>query len=164
VIVITREQHHQTDRAVFGRTRGRPVLLATLAARIDPAAERMAIETAQETDARLLIANVVRLPPYRASLVLLGPSGAVLPHEDDREEVRATADRAAQQQVRVELLRVFSSHPVRALAQVVDERDVGLLILGPDPSRVRRRLVRRAVRAVRHSDCLVWVAPDGYCR
>jgi nucleotide-binding universal stress UspA family protein len=88
----------------------------------------------------------------------------VLPHEDDREEVRATADRAAQQQVRVELLRVFSSHPVRALAQVVDERDVGLLILGPDPSRVRRRLVRRAVRAVRHSDCLVWVAPDGYCR
>ena len=146
-----------------GRGRGRPVLLATLAARIDPAAERMAIETAQETDARLLIANVVYLPPYRASLVLHGPSGAVLPHEDDRDEVRATADRAAEQHVQVELLRVFSPHTVRALVQVVDERDVGLLILGPDPSRVKRRLVRRAVRAVRHSDCLVWVAPDGYC-
>jgi nucleotide-binding universal stress UspA family protein len=164
VTVITREQHRGTERDLLGRTRGRPVLLATLAARIDPAAERMAIETAQETDARLLIANVVRLPPYRSSIALLGPSGAVLPHEDDREEVRATADRAAEQRVQVELLRVFSPHPVRALAQVVDERDVGLLILGPDPSRVTPRLVRRAVRAVRHSDCLVWVAPDGYCR
>ena len=139
-------------------------MLATLAARIDPAAERMAIETAQETDGRLVIVNIVHLPPYRASLVLLGPSGAVLPHEDDREEVRATADRAASQQVQVELLRVFSAHPIRALSQLVDERDVGLLIIGPEPSRVSRRAVRRAVRAVRHSDCLVWVAPDGYCR
>ena len=95
--------------------------------------------------------------------MLHGPSGAVLPHEDDRDEVRATADRAAEQRVQVELLRVFSPHTVRALVQVVDERDVGLLILGPDPSRVKRRLVRRAVRAVRHGGSLVWVAPDGYC-
>ena len=71
----------------------------------------MAIETAQETNARLFIANIVRLPPYRASLVLLGPSGAVLPHEDDREEVRATADRAAGEHVQVDLLRVFSPIP-----------------------------------------------------
>lgn len=162
-VVTHAPQHHRADQALFGRGRGRPVLLATLAARIDPAAERMAIETARETDARLLIANVVYLPPYRASLGLLGPSGAVLPHEDDRDEVRATADRAAAEHVQVDLLRVFSPHPVRALVQIVGERDVGLLILGPDPSRVKRRLVRRAVRAVRHSDCLVWVAPDGYC-
>jgi nucleotide-binding universal stress UspA family protein len=137
-------------------------MLATLAARIDPAAERMAIETALETGARLLVANVVRLPPYRVSLALHGPSGAVLPHEDAREAVRAAAQRAADLGLETELLKVFSKHPSRALGEVARERDVALVVVGPDASRVRRFAIRRAVRSLRDANCLVWVAPDGF--
>ena len=80
-----------------------------MSVRIDPAAERMATETALETGAHLVIVNLVRLPLYGTSLVLHGPDGAVLPHEDDRDAVRATAQRLADRGVDVELLRVFST-------------------------------------------------------
>jgi hypothetical protein len=142
----------------------RPVLLATLGVRIDPAAERMAFETALESGAGLVIANVVRLPPYRTSMVLHGPDVAVLPHEDDRVAVRASADRAAAAGIPTELLRVFTTRPTRALAELVTERDAALLVIGPDAERVRRRVLRRTVRALRECECLVWIAPDGYLR
>jgi hypothetical protein len=156
-------RHGQTQQPASRRDGARPVLLATMSVRIDPAAERMATETALETGAHLVIANLVRLPLYGTSLVLHGPDGAVLPHEDDRDEVRATAQRLADRGVDVELLRVFSTRPVRALSELVHERDVGLVVIGPDARRVRRGLVRRLVRAVQGADCLVWIAPDGFC-
>lgn len=156
-------RHGEAQHPGVGRHGRRPVLLATLGVRIDPAAERMAFETVLETGAALLIANVVRLPPYGTSMILHGPDVAVLPHEDDREAVRATADRAAAAGIATELLRVFTTRPAQALAELVREREVGLLVVGPDASRVRRRVVRRTVRAVRDADCLVWIAPDGYC-
>ena len=108
------------------------MLLATMSVRIDPAAERMVTETALETGAHVVIVNLVRLPLYGTSLVLHGPDGAVLPHEDDRDEVRATAQRLADRGVDVELLRVFSTRPVRALSEIVHERDIGLVVIGPD--------------------------------
>lgn len=144
------------------RSARRPVLLATLAVRIDPAAERMAFESALETGVDLIVANIVRLPPFGTSMILHGPDVAVLPHEDERVEVRATADRAAAAGIPTELLRVFTSRPARALAELVAERRVGLLVVGPDASRIRRRVVKRAMRALRDVDCLVWIAPDGY--
>jgi len=74
--------------------------------------------------------------------------------------VRGTAYRAASLGIHVELLRVTSSRPVRALLEIVHERDAGLLVFGPDPSRMRRRAWRRAVAQVREqADCLVWIAP-----
>ncbi len=160
--VITRVRDGETQREAPARHPRRPVMLATLAVRIDPAAERMAFESALEIQVPLLVANVVRLPPYRASLVLHGPSGAILPHEDDRDAVRATAERAARLGLETELLRVYSSHPTRALTELVQEREVALVVVGPDASRIRRRALRRAARAVRDTDCLVWIAPDGY--
>ena len=61
-----------------------------------------------------------------------------------------------------------SRHPVRALLQIVVERDAGLLVFGPT---VRRRIRGpRALRAAasagsrRDAPCLVWVAPDGLTR
>ena len=60
----------------------------------------------------------------------------------------------------MERLRVCSVHPVDALLEVVTERDPGLLVIGPDRSRVRRRVYRKAARAVRdRAACLVWLAP-----
>jgi hypothetical protein len=150
------------ERDVGARPASRPVVLATLSVRIEPSAERMAIESALEAGVPLVVANMLWLPPYPATVMLLGPGAATLPHEEDLEEVRAMAHRAAARGVPTELLRVSSRHPLRALLEVVTERRAGLLVLGPDVHRVRRGAFRRAVRAVRSAECLVWIAPDGF--
>ena len=140
----------------------RPVVLGTLSVEIDPAAEEMAIASALEAGVPLIIANMLHLPPYPASVTLLGPSGVTLPHEEALDEVRATASRAASLGIRTELLRVTTRHPVRALLQIVVERDAGLLVFGPDRRRLRGLRFRAAARRVRRdAPCLVWVAPDG---
>ena len=140
----------------------RPVVLATLSVRIDPAAEEMAIASALEAGVPLVIANMLHLPPYPATVSLVGAANATLPHEQALDEVRATAARAASLGIRTELLRVTSRHPVRALLQIVVERDAGMLVFGPDRGRLRSLRFRAAVRRVRRdAPCLVWVAPDG---
>ena len=45
------------------RSSSRPVLLGTLSVRVDPTAERMAIDTALEVGTKLILANMVMLPP-----------------------------------------------------------------------------------------------------
>lgn len=141
---------------------GRPVVLGTLSVRIDPSAERMAVDSALDAGSPLIVANVVHLPPYPTTIVLAGPQAATLPHEEDLEAVRATAERAAQAGLRVEHLRVSSKRPVKALIEVVRERHAGLLVFGPDLSLIKPRRFRRAAKEVRReADCLVWVAPDG---
>ena len=72
-----------------------------------------------------------------------------LPHEEALDEVRATASRAASLGIRTELLRVTTRHPVRALLQIVVERDAGLLVFGPDRRRLRGLRFRAAARRVR---------------
>jgi nucleotide-binding universal stress UspA family protein len=143
-------------------TRARPVVLGTLSVRVEPSAERMAIDSALEAGVPLVIANVLRLRPFPTTLALAGPEGMNLPHEEDLEAVRATAARAAQLGVKTELLRVTTRHPVRALLEIVSERDAGLLVFGPDlklTGRVRFRLLARRLR--REAGCLIWIAPDG---
>jgi Universal stress protein family len=144
------------------RRRVRPVVLATMAAPVAPSAEDMAVSSALEAGAPLIVANLLELPPYPATIMLVGAGGATLPHEEALDEVRAMAARAAALGIRTELLRVSSRRPVRALLEILAERDAGLLVFGPDPARARRRRVRAAARQVRRrAPCLVWVAPDG---
>jgi nucleotide-binding universal stress UspA family protein len=122
----------------------------------------MAIASALEAGAPLIVTNLLELPPYPATLMLVGVGGATLPHEEALEEVRATAARAAALGIRTELLRVSSRRPVGALLEIVTERDAGLLVFGPDVELTRRRRFRAAARQVRRrAPCLVWVAPDG---
>jgi nucleotide-binding universal stress UspA family protein len=143
-------------------TRARPVLLATLQVRVDPTAERMAIDSALEAGVPLLLVNVIRLPPYATTMILAGPEHTTLPHEEDLEAVRATARRAADLGVKTELLRVRTKRPVTALLQVAGERDAGLLVFGPHLGRVGRIRFMRAARRIRsEAGCLVWIAPDG---
>ena len=115
--------------------RARPVILATLSVRVDPSAERMAIDSALEACVPLIIANLLPFRPYPTTFGLLGPEGMNLPHEEDLDAVRATAaaggdarrqDRAA---ARDDQASAFS-----ALLEVVRERDAGLLVFGPDRS------------------------------
>ena len=94
--------------------RARPVVLATLSVRVHPAAEEMAIASALEAGVPLIVANLLHLPPYPATVVLAGPAAATLPHEEALEEVRATAAHAAALGIRTELLRVSTRRPVRA--------------------------------------------------
>jgi Universal stress protein family len=144
-----------------GRRRARPVVLGTLSVRVHPNAERVALESAAETGVRLIIANMIALPNYPATM-MLAPQYATLPHEEDLDAVRETASRAAALGTATELLRISSRHPVRSLLDLVNEREAGLLVFGPDlrgAARLRFRLAARIVR--RNAPCLVWVAPDG---
>jgi hypothetical protein len=143
-------------------TRVRPVVLATLSVRVDPSAERMAIDSALEAGAPLVLVNLLRLRNYPTTIALLGAEATTLPHEEDLDAVRATATRAAQLGIQTELLRVTSPRPVAALLEVLHERDAGLLVFGPDLRLTGRRRFRSAARRVREqADCLVWIAPDG---
>jgi nucleotide-binding universal stress UspA family protein len=145
-----------------GPTQARPVVLATLSVRVDPSAERMALDSAVEAGVPLILVNVIRLPPYATTMILVGPEHTTLPHEEDLEAVRATARRAAELGVKTELLRVRTTHPVKALLEVVAERDAGLLVFGPHLGRIGRRRFRWAARRIRReASCLVWIAPDG---
>jgi Universal stress protein family len=144
-----------------GPSRSRPVLLATLSVRVDPSAERMAVASALEAGVKLILANMLTLPPYPMT-VMLAPEYATLPHEEDLDAVRQTARRAAALGIPTELLRVSSPRPVKALLELAGDRDAGLLVFGPDRSGITRRRFRAAARRVRRdAPCLVWVAPDG---
>ncbi len=150
----------ETAHTGVSPTRAMPVVLATLSVRVDPRAEQMAIESAQQAGVRLIVANMLVLPPYPLT-VMLAPEFATLPHEEDLEAVRATATRAAALGVPTELLRVSSRRPIVALLELVGEMDAGLLVFGPDRSRLTRRRFRAAERTVRRkASCLVWTASD----
>jgi nucleotide-binding universal stress UspA family protein len=143
-------------------TRARPVVLATLQVRVDPSAERMAIDSAIEAGVPLVLVNLIRLPPYGTTILLAGPEHTTLPHEEDLDAVRATANRAAELGVKTELLRVRTKRPVQALLEVASERDAGLIVFGPHLGRVGRMRFRRVAKRIRReATCLVWVAPDG---
>jgi universal stress protein family protein len=143
------------------RSRAKPVMLATLAVRIDGEAERMAFASALEAGSKLILASMIMLPPYPVT-VMLARDYATLPHEEDLDAVRATAKRAAALGIATELLRVSTRRPVKALLELIRERDAGLLVFGPDRSRTPRWRFRAAARIVRRdAPCLVWIAPDG---
>ena len=147
-----------TGKTAEGHARPRPVLLATLSVRIDACAERMAIDSALEAGTKLILGNMLLLPPYPRT-VMLAPEYATLPHEEDLDEVRATASRAVALGIETELLRVSSPRPVRALIELAASRQVGLLVFGPDRTRLSRLRFRRAARTVRkYAPCLVWTA------
>jgi nucleotide-binding universal stress UspA family protein len=139
-----------------GATR-RPVLLATLGVPFEPEASHVAVDAAVETGQPLLVVNVVELPPLAMS-VRMGYDQ--LPDQpQDAEAFRAPAALAASLGVAVERIRVRSPRPTTALLEVVAERAPGLLVFGPDRTRLRRRAYARAVKAIRErASCLVWLA------
>jgi nucleotide-binding universal stress UspA family protein len=141
------------------RDEPRPIVLATLSVRIHPSAERMAFDSAIEVRARLIIANLMTLPPYPAT-IMLAREYATLPHEEDLEAVRATAARASRLGIATELLRISSRRPLAALLELIEERRASLVVLGPDLPRRRRLEVKLAARRLRRkADCLIWIPP-----
>jgi Universal stress protein family len=131
-------------------------LLATLGVPFDPDASAFAVDAAVEAGQPLIVANVVELPPLAMS-VKLGYDQ--LPDtREDAEAFRAPAALAHSLGVQVERLRVKSPRPIEALVEVVGERAPGLLVFGPDRRRIKRRVYRKAAKAIRERvACLVWL-------
>jgi hypothetical protein len=135
----------------------RPVLLATLGVPFDPAASAFAVDAAVEAGQPLVVANVVELPPLGMSVAMGYDQLPDRPEE--AEALRAPAELAHSLGAEVERLRVRSPRPVEALLQLAAERAPGLLVFGPDRTRIRGRVYRKAARVLRERvSCLVWLA------
>lgn len=136
-------------------TAARPVMLATLDVPVAPDAARVAVDSAVESGQPLLVVNVVARPFLPAV-----HAGWDTPSEPEVEEsLRAPAELAASLGVAAERLRVLSPHPIDALVELVQEREPGLLVLGADPNRLRKRFRAKVERRVRErTTCLVWPA------
>jgi hypothetical protein len=140
------------------RSARRPVVLATLEAPLTAEAAAVAVDAAVETGQPLVVVNAVESSLQPCALVL-GYDTIVPP--DVEESLRAPAELAHSLGVEVERLRLRSPRPVAALLELVAEREPGLLVLGPDPSRIRARRLRKAIRRIeRDAGCLVWSATD----
>jgi len=133
----------------------RPVMLVTFDVPFEPAATELAIDAAVESGQRLIIVNAAEVP--------LGPISLAMKYEyvgtqEVEDALRAPAALALSLAVEVERLRLCSPRPVEALLELVAERAPGLLVVGPDRSRVKRRTYDRLAKRIRaRAACLVWL-------
>ena len=133
---------------------GRPVLLATLDVPFAEDATAFAVDSAVESGQPLVVVNVAEV--LAAPWALLGYG--YVEREDLQDELRKPAELAQSLAVKVERLRVCSPHPIDALLELVGERNPGILVFGPDRSRLKPRRYRRAANAIRKRvTCLLWI-------
>ena len=140
-----------------GHAGTRPVMLATLDVPFDTGAVAFALDSAVESGQRLVVANFVERAPLPLSAMLGYEDLPPVPEmaQSMAEPVRLALSLGVQ----VTRLRVRSLHPIPALLEVVADQDAGLLVFGPDRSRIPRLRYRRAVRAIRSSvTALIWLA------
>jgi hypothetical protein len=129
--------------------------LATLDVPFAEDATALAIDSAVETGQPLLVVNAAEVPPTPWTFLGYG----YIEREDLQDELRKPAELAQALAVQVERLRVCSPHPIDALLELLAERNPGLLVFGPDRSRLKPRRYRRAAKKIRErATCLVWLA------
>jgi Universal stress protein family len=154
--VVQQRQRPQATDGLIG-ARGRPVMLATLDVPFDSDAVVFAVDSAVELGQRLIVANFVEQAPLPLS-AMMGYDD--LPYPPEMAESLYQPVRLAQSLgVEVTRLRVKSFHPIPALLEVVAEQDPGLLVFGPDRSKIMRLRYWRAARAIRSRvTTLIWLA------
>jgi nucleotide-binding universal stress UspA family protein len=158
--VLTGRRPHAAgvEPAATAPGEARPVVVATLEAPLIHEAARVGVDSAVEAGQPLLVVNAVES--------LLAPCGLVLGYDyvappDVEESLRTPAVLAHSLGVRVERFCLRSPRPVDALLDLVVERGCGLLVVGPDRTRIGRWRYRRAVRKIRDgAPCLLWLAHD----
>ena len=134
---------------------GRPVLLATLNVPFAGDATAFAVDSAVESGQPLVVVNVAEVPPTPWTLLGYG----YIEKEELQDELRKPAELAHSLAVQVERLRVCSPHPIDALLEVVAERNPGVLVFGPDRSRLKPRRFRKVAKKIRaRVSCLLWLA------
>ena len=139
-------------------TGARPIMLVTFDVPVDPHAAELAVDAAVESGQPLVVVNVVEMPirPMTSSW-----GQEVVVTEDVDDSLRAPAELAHSLAVAVERLKLVSPRPLKALLELVAEREPGLLVLGPDRRRMGRWRLRRAERRICGSaPCLVWTGAD----
>ena len=133
----------------------RPVMLVTFDVPFEPAATELAVDAAVESGQRLIIVNAVE--------ITLGPLTLSMKYEyvgpqDVEDALRAPAELAHSLAVEVERLRLCSPRPIEALLELVAERAPGLLVVGPDRERLKRRTYAKLTKRIRErAACLVWL-------
>jgi nucleotide-binding universal stress UspA family protein len=154
--VLQRRQRPQATAGLVG-ARGWPVMLATLDVPFDSDAVVFAVDSAVELGQRLIVANFVEQEPLPLS-TMMGYDDLPYPPEmaaSLAEPVRLALSLG----VNVSRLRVKSFRPIQAIVEVVAEENAGLLVFGPDRSRIRRLRYQRAARAIRSRvTALIWMA------
>jgi nucleotide-binding universal stress UspA family protein len=132
------------------------VLLATFDVPFDKAAAAFAVEAAVDSGRGLIVANIVELPPLPMSVIM---GYDMLDYSPElAASLTAPVLQAQALGVAVERLRVKSFRRIDALVEVASERNVRMLVLGPDRQKVSARLYRKAATAIRERlDCLVWI-------
>jgi hypothetical protein len=152
--MLTVRRRRPRDDVSLPSAGGRPVLLATLDVPFAEDATAFAVDSAVETGQPLVVVNAAEVLPTHSTFLGYG----YIEREDLQDELRKPAELAQSLAVRVERLRVCSPHPIDALLEVVAERDPGLLVFGPDRSKLRPRRYRKAARALSERvSCLVWL-------
>jgi nucleotide-binding universal stress UspA family protein len=152
--VLTQRRRSSREDVSVLASDGRPVVLATLDVPFSEEATAFAVDSAVESGQPLVLLNVAEVLPTAYTLLGYG----YVERDDLQDALRKPAELAQSLAVRVERLRVCSPHPVDALLEVVAERDPGLLVFGPDRSRLKARIYRRAARKIRERvTCLVWL-------
>ena len=133
-----------------------PVMLVTFDVPFEPEATALAVDTAVESGQPLIIVNAAEVP--------LGPISLAMGYEyvgtqDVEDALREPAALAKALAVEVERLRLCSPRPIEALLELVAERRPGLLVVGPDRARMRKRTYAKLAKKIRaRAACLVWLA------
>ena len=133
-------------------------MLVTFDVPVDPYAAELAVDAAVESAQPLVVVNVVDMPirPMTASWGM-----ELVTTEDVDDSLRAPAELARSLAVAVERIRLVSPRPLTALLELVSERMPGLLVVGPERSRMGRWRLRRAERRIRGAaPCLVWTGAE----
>lgn len=130
----------------------RPVLLLTFDVVYADTAVEFAFETAAETQADLMLADIVPAMnvPAPGNVRSFGDPFVI---STQIELAREAADRG------LKVRRVVFSHPrpMRASFDLLRDQNIGLLVFGPDRKRYGRwRFRRHAARYRRDAPCLVW--------
>lgn len=144
-----------TSAAVPVISGSRPVMLVTFDVPFEREAAELAVDAAVESGQRLIIVNAVE--------ITLGPLTLSMRYQyvgppEVEEALRAPAELARSLAVEVERLRLCSPRPIEALLELVSERAPGLLVVGPDRERLKRRTYTRLTKRIRErAACLVWL-------
>jgi len=133
-----------------------PVMLVTFDVPFERVATELAVDTAVESGQPLIIVNAAEVP--------LGPISLSMGYEYvGKEEVedalQAPTALALQLGTDVERIRLCSPRPIEALLELVAERRPGLLVVGPDRTRMRKRTYAKLAKKISaRAACLVWLA------
>jgi hypothetical protein len=148
-------RRNRTSADIPSISANRPVMLVTFDVPFEPEATALAVDAAVESGQRLIIVNAAEVP--------LGPISLAMKYEyigteEVEDALRAPAALALSLAVEVERLRLCSPRPIDALLELVAERTPGLLVIGPDRDRIKRRAYAKLTKRIRErAACLVWL-------